>query len=333
MALAETHVLDEFEDPIFADLAEQGFSLVAHTISPNQIDDVFGSYAEVSDNLPKPELTTLNAMIKDPEELDDLDYQADTQQEWHLYRTNTPHFAKPSGYTNRSLQIEALTAHGRNVTASGDVLLDDPKEFYHFDAHTLDRMIAHHEQHGWKLPQEVIDLHRNKLEPLHAAARLVVVDTLARLEVAYPELLKTVFTPEDIMSSAMRILIYHKGQGDVLAAGHYDKGGATFQFAESHLGLRVRNPKTGEMTEINRDSKYAAFFLAANFVFDHVYPNSPLRPGWHDVIKNPEAAKDRRVYGIDCERNALIFFVNSLFAGIPSSKLVTHTETSLPNPS
>lgn len=92
-----------------------GFAVIEHGIPSELIDDLQSAHAFFHDNLPDPEPDTLNDMMVDLKDLDRLDFTKDTQNEWHKYRTNTPQFAKPDGYTNRFNQAEALQLAGRKV--------------------------------------------------------------------------------------------------------------------------------------------------------------------------------------------------------------------------
>ncbi len=97
------------------EIERAGFAVVEHGIPPEAIDDLQAAHATFHDNFPDPEPATLNAMMVDLKDLDKLNFTKDIQTEWHKYRTNTPQFAKPDGYTNRFNQAEALQLAGRQV--------------------------------------------------------------------------------------------------------------------------------------------------------------------------------------------------------------------------
>jgi hypothetical protein len=270
----------------------------------------------------------MNRMIADPDKLDELDYAANPTEPWNKYHTNYPQFAKPGGYTNRSLQTAALRAYDRKVTdkKTGALLPpeDDPKEYYHFHPNSTAAMNHMREQYGLApLPPEVHTLHM-RFAQVHTLGAAAVRNAYMRLEESHPELVPKHFGPADVQSSPVRLLFYHPDQGDVLAGGHYDKAQATIQIAESHLGLWIRDPKNGLIT---RAPEKGVFFLGKAWHNDNAYPDSELKPGWHGVVNKPELAEGRVMHGRNVARWSIIFFANSIAAGTILDKSLTHTQT------
>jgi hypothetical protein len=308
------------------DIGRQGYSFIDHGIDPEHIDALVSAYATFTDELPDPSLDVMNDMITDPNELDELDYAANPAEPWNKYHTNYPEFAKPGGYTNRSLQTAALRAAGRQVTdkATGASVEpeDDPKEYYHFHPNSTVAMNRMRETYGLAhLPPEVHELHA-RFARIHNLGANALKKAYADLEDRYPELVPTHFSPRDVQSSPVRLLFYHPGQGDVLAAGHYDKSHSTIQIAESHLGLWIRDPENGLIT---RTPDKGVFFLGKSWHSDNSFPESELKPGWHGVVNRPELAEGREMHGKNVARWAIIFFANSLAAGTITDKSETHT--------
>jgi len=303
-------------------IAEKGFALVEHDITTDEIDALISAYATFTDELPDPDLFTVHSMIKDSEHLDDLSYASDHKRQWHKYRTNHPQYAKPGGYTNRSLQIKALRFYGRDHDAIGKPVEDDPKEYYHYHPNSLVKMKAMHDEFGWgPIPPEVIALH-TRFATIWRLANTAMSSTFQLLEEEHPELMSRFTRPEDLATSPLRLIFYHPGQGDILAGGHYDKSTFTMQIAESHLGLRARNPVTQEMGLVQRPAKEAAVF--PGLLWDRMYPDSSLEPTWHDVINMDEVNPGLNIRGRKCARWALIWFSNSTALNIPQ-KADTHT--------
>jgi hypothetical protein len=325
------------------DLVTQGFSLIDHKVSLEQVDELIQAYANFTDNLPDPNPELLSRMLPteaDPRtgklDLDVLDYSQDgPENDWHKIRTNTPYYAKPNGYTNRSEAARALKV------VRGIELPDDPKEFYHFTPDTFGLMYQQHQKYGWgPIPGEVKELH-SKFSAIHSAARAAVRSQLALLEERDPDLLGNVVTENDLLRSPLRLLFYHPGQGEVLAGGHFDKSVGTLQVAESHLGLRILDPNQVEdewrtaptddlgMRNIMRPAEKGAFFMGLNYREPQAFPNSDLTPAWHDVINRPELNDRRQLHGKNVVRWALIFFVNSEQVGVPD-KSKTHGAIAVP---
>lgn len=312
-----------FEDDVLrSDIEQMGYSLTSHGISKDEIDAVISAYAEFTDNLTDPDPETLNRMITNPDELDEIDYLADTQRDWHKYRTNHPQLAKPGGYTNRSLQVTTLRQFGRGFLENGNPIVDDPKEFYHFHPNSLSKMLEQHKEFGWgHIPPEVYALNRRFLT-IHRLARAAITGVLIELEEDHPELLSRYSGPKDLDDSPLRLIFYHPGQGDILAAPHKDKSSFTMQIAESHMGLRVMNPQTKKMELVKRPAESGVVF--PGFSWDKMYPQSTLQTTEHDVINIDEANAERWLRGQFCARWALIWFSNSNELEIPK-KTDTHS--------
>jgi len=303
------------------ELLNQGFTLLDHHIPNEAVDELIAAYAKFTDNLPDPDLETVAALVKDPDKLDELDYGQDTKKEWHKYRTNHPFVFKPGGYTNRSLQVKAV----REIL--GLEVEDDPKEYYHFLPSSTVRMNAQRDRFGWgPLPPEVYDLNK-RFAPIHALGAKAITGLMQNVEDKFPELISKVMTPKDLEASPLRLLFYHPAQGDLLAGGHYDKTIFTAQLAESHEGLRLRNPSNGEMQEVTRPPEKAVAFAGSLLTLPHVYPDSEIKPGWHDALNKEVLNEGRSLIGKNVVRWALVFFANSGFAG-EIGKDITHVETS-----
>jgi hypothetical protein len=307
------------EQTLERNLVTQGYALLDHNISTTAVDDLMGAYAEFTDGLPDPSLETTAKMIADSYQLDELNYSADQEPEWHKYRTNYPFAFKPGGYTNRSLQTKAL----KDVL--GIKIDDDPKEYYHYLPGSTELIQQQHDKYGWgPIPPEVLKLQR-KFSIIHELGRKLIRGALLQLEESYAGMNTAIVADYDLMRAPIRLLNYHHGQGDVLAGGHYDKSVLTAQLAESHEGLRIRHPQTGEMQPIRRSREKAAVFAGNLLTLPHVYPNADIQPGWHDVINVDKLNDGRSIQGKNVARWALIFFANSSYAG-EVSKTLTHQE-------
>ena len=297
-------------------IEQQGYALLEHGVSNDAIDEMVVAYANFTDNFPDPEPATMDAMISNMRNLDKLHRQTDTQKQWHKYRTNVPNFAKPNGYTNRSLQAAVLNkSRGLDIT-------EDPKEYFHYSPGMRERLADVHNRYGWgPIPPEVEKL-LGRMHMVHYMAKQVMINLYSSISDLNPGLIRCI-TPEDLDISPLRALFYHKGQGEVLAGGHYDRGVGTLQVAESHLGLRTRDPATGEMTLLERDPEHGVVFPSIKW--NHASPESSLKPLWHDVINVEEACKDRYLHGNNIARWAIIFFTNSAHIGEHQIKAETHT--------
>lgn len=299
------------------ELEKNGYALLDHKIPAEVIDDFVANYALFTDNHPDPEPTTMDAMIKDPKNLDKLNYSSDKQKQWHKYRSNIPHFAKPNGYTNRSFQISVLKSE-RGIEKA-----DDPKEFFHYTPGMREQLVGRHERYNWGAIPPELTLLLNKAHSLHYFAKTAMRGFYQALEITHPELARFA-RPEDLDISPIRGLFYHKGQGDVLAEGHHDRGLGTLQIAESHLGLRVRNPQTGEMDIVRRDPNFGIAFPALKW--RQAFPCTKLTSLWHDVINIPTAYEGHELHGQNVARWSIIFFTNSQEVGDQTVKEATHTE-------
>jgi hypothetical protein len=315
-------------------ISEQAYALVEHGISSDLIDELVNAYATFTDSeeYSTPDLETINSMLntfdKEGEiDLDVLDYHRDTNFEWHKYKTNHPQHAKPGGYTNRSLQVEALRAFGRDISPkTGLPLEDDPKEFYHYHPDGTEVMSNIHKKYGWgSIPPEVLELHA-RFSPIHQLARQAITETFRILEDDCPELINKYVRPEDLDNSPLRLIFYHDGQGDVLAAEHRDKSTMTMQIAESHMGLRVRNPETREMQLVRRSAKEGVLFPGLLYPTMHKEVGTALPPTYHDVINLDESNDSRALHGRNCARWALIWFTNAELFRIPEKHETHHKQ-------
>jgi len=295
------------------DIEERGYAEFEHHISPDTIDNLINRYANFTLSHPDPLPSTMNAMLPDSDDatdmshrLDELDRSADTQDEWHKYRTNTQQVGKPDGYTNRSFQEKALKQ------ARGLILPpEDPKEFYHFTPRHYGAMSRNHQEYDWgSIPSEVSDLN-NAFAAIHAKASELIVRICGIVEETHPEIRKFV-TAESLRTSPIRLLFYHPSNGDSLGAGHYDKGAMTLQLAESHRGLRVAPGNEAPLEEVVRTAENAAFF-PGTAIDEHHTPGSPYQPGWHDIVKTDILNDGRSIPSKAsevCARWAIIFFAN-----------------------
>lgn len=309
------------------EIERYGFAVIEHDIPTEAIDELVSAHAAFTDNHPDPEADTMNAMIRDTSELDALDFAADRQREWHKYRTNAPHFAKPNGHTNRFLQAEVLRQYGRkklnSKTGEYEVVEEDPKEFFHYTPGYREDLAKRHEIYGWgPVPPEAMELART-MHVVHYMVKRALTPVFAKLEATHPKL-REVITPEDLDISPLRSLRYHQGQGEVLGGGHHDRGIFTMQVADSHRGLRVRDPSTHKMTLVETPPNASPVFPADKWRTAH--PDSPLRSLWHDVVNDPTACEGRPLYGNNIARYAIILFVNSRKIGDRADKIATHTE-------
>jgi hypothetical protein len=304
-----------------------GYAAVEHRVPTEAIDALQEAHADFTDNLPDPEPATLNDMMVSTKDLDKLDFSQDTQKEWHKYRTNTPQVAKPDGYTNRFYQASVLQQFERPIFDKKTELWvpaqEDPKEFFHYTPHMREIMQQRHEQHNWgPIPPEVQRL-TSRMHTVHYLARQALGRVFANLETTHPELSRYV-SPKDLEISPLRNLLYYKGQNNELAGAHHDRGIFTMQIADSHRGLRIRDPETGEMTLIETPPEVSPVFPALKW--KKAFPDSELRSLWHDVTDEPVACVDRHLHGRNIARWALIFFVNSRSIRDSTNKTATHSE-------
>ena len=296
---------------------EQGYALEKHGILEEQVDDLVSTYATFTDQLPVPDFETLDAMMLNPDKLDELDRSADKQAKWHKYRSNHPFIFKPGGYTNRSLQALVLRE------LRGLEIEEDPKEYFHFLPDSEKVVRRQHKEFDWgPLPPELIKLYA-KFRPIHKLGFQMLRNVMSRMEDLYPGLNNVVVTDEDLSNSPIRLAWYHPGQGEKLAGTHADKSWLTGQIAESHQGYRAKHPVTGKMQLLERDPEYAIVFPGALLNLDHVYPDSVIIPTDHDVLNVPVPNKGRKLHGENVARWAIIAFANSVFAG-EVDKSLTH---------
>ncbi len=308
-------------------LEEFGAVEFEQNISDYLVDQTIEAYADFTDNVPEATLETYNKMIVAGNDSAWVCKRLDNPRrrfagvnsgdfEANKSMTNIYRPGKPAGYTNRSMQIRAL-----RELRDMDVA-DDPKEFYHSDAWTtrdIQRQFAHY---NWgAVPAEVNRL-QQKLDVVHRLASTAMQGFLRNLEDIHPDLPKYV-TPQDLQTSPIRINFYHPGQGTVLASKHSDKGFFTDQIAESHRGLRVMNPQSGEMQLIEREEPSSGLFFPA-WAFQNSFPNSPFKAAEHDVIDDDRPNDKRKLYGKNVVRWSMIFFVNSHLAGYAADRSLTH---------
>lgn len=308
------------------EMAQNGYALLDSPIGVDVVEALISAYADFTDNLPDPEIETMDRMISDATDLDALDYSQDKQPIWHKYRTNHPQYAKPGGYANRSLQIATLRSSGRDTQPDGQLIEDDPKEYFHFHTDGLVKMQSLHSELDWgSIPPEVITL-QSRFATIHRLALESVIKVMRLLEEDHQDLLKIYGQPRDLYGSPIRLIFYHKDQGPVLAGGHFDKSSLTQQIAESHVGLRVRNPHTKEMEYVRRSPNKSVLFPGV--LLPKMFPDTELTPAWHDVTNNDELNEGRNIVrGRNCARWALIWFSNVQGLEVPR-KQDTHTETS-----
>ena len=344
---------------ILSDFATQGYSEVPHHIPRELIEELIDSYTVFTNTYPDPETSLFRDMIaeqlprnpdgtykkvlskeeSDAINLDALVRERDQTGTWHKYRSNYPEYAKPAGYTSRSLAVTAL----REV---GIEYVDDPKEYYHFHPNSLVRMKREHAIHGWgPLPQELESLSQVFLRVQHIA-KLAILQTLSALEEYDPRLVGQ-FGPDDFRSSPMRLLFYHdetripqcmlaNGQslalGDMFGGEHTDKGELTVQIAESHTGFRARNPHDPDATlrVIKRTPDRSIVFpsrgmdLAINGVDPNINEQPrDIRQLWHDIVHTGEQNIGRFVpEQAPAKRWALIYFLTKV-----GSKVATKAQT------
>lgn len=300
-----------FGDRLLDDIRERGYAEFAHGISPGQIADVVGTYADFTLAHPDPEPETMLAMLPldSPnlyKELDELAREKDTQKGWHKYRTNATGVGKPNGYTNRAYQEGVLTDAGIHIPT------EDPKEFYHYTPRHYTDMVNNHAEFGWgAMPNDLQRLER-VFRPVHAKATSLLLRVLSLVEETHPDV-RQFFDSASLLTSPVRLLLYHPGAPtDCLGTGHYDKSSMTIQIAESHKGLRVATGEEDEMRVVSRSSDQAVVFPGRNFR-EHFGKDTPFQPAWHDVILTDELNDGREVpltAAAVCARWALIFFAN-----------------------
>jgi hypothetical protein len=304
------------------DIEQRGYAELEHGIPNDWIDALIERYADFTLQHPDPSFETMSAMLPAgttadavKKELDNLDYSKDTQKEWHKYRTNVTGVGKPDGYTNRSLQVSALRA------VRGIVLPEeDPKEFYHHTPRHFGAVARQHKALGWgAIPPEVSALD-TAFGRIHHKATELITKICAQIEETHSGL-SSVITPEALLGSPLRLLFYHPSSEQQLAAGHYDKSVMTVQIGESHQGLRVATQQGQELTPVVRDASAGVLFMSHTLSATPStkdprgghYPDSTLRPAWHDVIADnrPNTGRYVPVRAAEvCARWALIFFVN-----------------------
>lgn len=309
-----------------SEIAKRGYAEFDHGIPAEEIELLVDKYTDFTLAHPDPEPATMDAMLPPGEDvesvqdsLDELDYGADNQDQWHKYRTNTPQIGKPDGYTNRSFQQQAL------LKARGLRLPDeDPKEFYHFTPKNYAAMARNHADFGWgTIPQEVDSLN-SAFAAIHGKAANMMLRVIAVIEETHPQI-RDILTAQSLGNSPLRLLFYHPTSSRRLGDGHYDKSTLTAGIAESHEGLRVAPDNDSPLELIERDPDRAVVFPGR--ALDENIPQTPYQPGWHDIINVDTPNQDRFIpikASEVCGRWALIFFANQANFTNPD-KRSTHT--------
>lgn len=304
------------------DIAERGYAEVQHGIPNEWVEELVERYADFTLTHPNPDFATMNAMLPQgsdadiiSKQLDMLDYSKDTQQDWHKYRTNVVGIGKPDGYTNRSLQVETLAAM-RGIALPEE----DPKEFYHHTPKHYGTMARQHKNLGWgPIPSEVAKLD-TVFSRIHHKTSELIMTICAQIEETHPEI-NEIVTKDALLGSPLRLLFYHPSAQKQLACAHFDKSVLTVQIGESHQGLRVATHTDQALAPVVRDSNLGIVFASHTLSAEPSekdprgghFPQSPLRPAWHDVIADSTANVGRSVplrAAEVCARWSLIFFVN-----------------------
>ncbi len=304
------------------DITRQGYGEIQHGIPNEWVEELVERYADFTLAHPNPDFATMDAMLpvesdaeKIGKQLDVLDYSQDTQKEWHKYRTNVVGVGKPDGYTNRTLQVAALAAM-RSIALPEE----DPKEYYHHTPRHYGNMARQHKDLGWgPIPPEVAKLD-TAFSRIHHAASELIMTVCAQLEETHPGLDK-IITREALLGSPLRLLFYHPSTHTQLAGAHFDKSVLTVQVGESHRGLRVATHTNQPLTPVVRDSDHGIVFASHTLSAKPSekdprgghFPESPLRPAWHDVVADNVANEGRTIpprAAEICARWSLIFFVN-----------------------
>lgn len=315
---------------LLGEIQQRGYAEFEHGIPSETIDNLVSCYADFTLSHPDPEFETMDAMIpsspseedaqnpayydKDgvflmnkwlAKQLDELDRGRDKQKAWHKYRTNVVGIGKPDGYSNRSFAAEAV-----NVVR-GSVVIEDPKEFYHFTPVHYGNMARAHQEYDWgHIPPEVATLN-TAFEEVHARASQLMTRICALVEEVHPEV-SQIITPESLKTSPVRLLFYHPSNSEQLGAGHYDKSFSTLQIAESHEGLRLATKASQPLEGVVREANKAVFFPGRGGL-NLIDKNTPFKPGWHDIIKVDRLNPGRHIplsATEVCARYAVIFFAN-----------------------
>ncbi len=318
------------------EIIARGYAEVQHGIHDDAVQEVVERYTDFTLAFPNPDFETMNAMLPngtDPDvigkQLDQLDYSKDTQAQWHKYRTSAVSIGKPDGYTNRTLQAQAL-ASIRGVLLPNE----DPKEFYHHTPRHYANMARQHKLLNWgPIPPEVAILDK-AFSHIHTQARKVVTSICAQLEPTHPGI-NNIVTKESLFTSPLRLLFYHPSTYTQLAAPHFDKSVLTIQIGESHRGLRIATQANQQLAPVVRKSSMGVAFASSIFSAQPSaknphgghFPDSDLRPAWHDVIADHIANEGRLVPARTaevCARWALIFFANE-HAYVDPGKTAMHS--------
>ena len=137
-------------------------------------------------------------------------------------------------------------------------------------------------------------------------------EVLRTLDAEFPGLYDAFFPSDRPMERILRFLKYdNEREGDFLARGHYDRGGATLALAESAPGLRIGKDEASLSPIVHQD-RTAIFFPALHF---NTLSGGRIPPAWHDVV---QASKD--VVSADAARWAVVYFMNAPALPFPTSE-------------
>lgn len=173
----------------------------------------------------------------------------------------------------------------------------DDKEFFHFHPAILKREKQFLEENP------TVKNFADKAAALWDAAVATTRKALEQMEDRYPGITAK-HLDRDEPEVFLRFLQYRpKGDGTVLAKGHYDAGSMTLAIAESGPGLRIAD-KTDTLLPITHQDGSAVFFLGSTF--PSVTHDNTFHPAWHDVIrvKNTDASVPEERWAVVCFFNA-----------------------------
>lgn len=170
----------------------------------------------------------------------------------------------------------------------------------------------------------------DSLARIHTKLRQLVTNVCYDLEQTHAGV-TNIITPEGLRTSPLRLLFYHPSTNTQRAGAHYDKSLITLKLAESHEGLQITTSPTAPLTPVKRSDDKAVLFVSPRFsgtpfaknpVMGH-FPDSVLKPAWHDVVASstPNAGRTVPVMAAEvCARWALIYFVNEHDFLVPSKQ-------------